>query len=286
MLRNIFLLAALLIQFTVSAQVKEPAITNADWIKPYPAFRIAGNLYYVGTTDLACFLITTPDGHILINTGTAASLPLIRSSVQKLGFKLKDIKILLTTQAHYDHVGAMAAIKKLTGAKFLVNARDSAVMMDGGRSDYELGHLGTSFAPVMPDGILKNRDTIALGDTKLMMLHHPGHTKGSASYLLDVKDGAKTYRVLIANLPTIISDRKFTEITNYPGIAGDFAYTLKNMKQLRFDLWLASHANQFNLQAKHKPNAPYNPAAFADQKGYDAALKELQTSYDKKLKNN
>lgn len=285
--RNFFLLSALLLlQFTATAQVKEPAITNTAWTKSYPAFRIAGNLYYVGTYDLACYLITSSNGHILINTGTAASLSLIRSGVEKLGFKMKDIRILLTNQAHYDHTGAMAAIKKLTGAKLLVNAKDSGVMADGGRSDYELGKLGTSFAPVVPDSVLQDRDTIRLGETKLVMLHHPGHTKGSASYLLDVKDENRTYRVLIANLPTIISDRKFSEIRSYPRIASDFAYTLKKMKQLNFDIWVAAHASQFNLHTKHAPGAPYNPTVFADRKGYDAALKELQEAYDNKIKNN
>jgi metallo-beta-lactamase class B len=287
MRRNIFLIAAFLISHLFTfAQVKEPAITNKEWTKPYPSFRIAGNLYYVGTYDLACYLITTAKGHILINTGTAASLRSIKTNIESLGFSMKDIKILLISQAHYDHTGALSAIKKMTGAKFLVNANDSAVMADGGRSDYELGKLGTSFAPVIPDGVLHNRDSIKLGETKLVMLHHPGHTKGSASYLLDVKDENKTYRVLIANLPTIISDRKFSEIHSYPRIAKDFAYTLKQMKQLNFDIWVAAHASQFDLHTKHRPGAAYNPSAFADRKGYDAALKELQLSYDTKMKNN
>src|ERR1700744_5302028 len=117
--KRIFLFASLVfLSFYTSAQtVVEPVNTHPEWAKAYPPFRIAGNLYYVGTYDLACYLITTPKGNILINTGLAASATIIKESIKSLSFKLADIKILLTTQAHYDHMGAMAEIKKLTGAK-------------------------------------------------------------------------------------------------------------------------------------------------------------------------
>lgn len=284
MLRNTILLSTLLTAgLFAHSQVKEPAFSNSEWTQPYPAFRIAGNLYYVGTYDLGCYLITSSKGHILINTGTAASLDLIRASVSSLGFRMSDIKILLTSQVHYDHVGAMAAIKKVTGAKMMVNEKDSVVLTDGGRSDYELGRLGTSFQPITPDGVLKDGDTIRMGEIEMVMLHHPGHTKGSSSYLVNVKDEKKNYRVLIANMPTIISDRKFSEIHSYPGIATDFAYTLQHMKLLQFDLWLCSHASQFGLHQKHKPGDGYYPKAFEDRKGYDELLSELQEAYDKKM---
>lgn len=115
---------------TASQIVSEPRNTPPEWSKPNAPFRIAGNLYYAGTSDLACYLITTPKGNILINTGLAASAPLIKANIEALGFKLSDTKILLTTQAHYDHMGAMAAIKKLTGAKMMVDEKDSGVMAE------------------------------------------------------------------------------------------------------------------------------------------------------------
>ncbi len=116
------------------------------------------------------------------------------------------------------------------------------------------------------------------------MLHHPGHTKGSCSFLFTVKDEQKSYRVLIANLPTIVTEKPFAEITTYPRIASDYAYTLKAMKNIPFDIWLASHASQFNLHDKHKPGDAYNPAAFIDQQGYDKAINNLQKVYDEKVK--
>lgn len=264
--------------------VKQPRPLPESWSKPCQPFRIAGNLYYVGTYDLASYLITTPKGNILINTGLADSEEQIKKNIKDLGFRFGSIKILLNTQAHYDHLGAMAAIKKKTGAKFMINERDAAVSEDGGRSDYALGSDTSTFKPVKPDRLLQDGDTISLGDMKLVMLHHPGHTKGSCSFVFTVKDEQRAYRVLIANMPTIVTDSSFARLSAYPDIASDYAYTLKAMKALSFDIWLASHASQFDLHTKHKAGDAYNPAAFADRAGYDENLKELQKDYDEKLK--
>lgn len=279
------LIGFLCLGFWACAQkVVQPANTNPDWSKPYPPFQIAGNLYYVGTYDLACYFITTPKGNILINTGLADSAPVIQANIEALGFKFADIKILLTTQAHFDHMGAMAAIKKQTGAKMMVDYGDAGIVADGGRSDYSTGGNVSNYAPVKVDRILHNGNTIKLGGMQLVMLHHPGHTKGSCSFLFDVKDQKRTYRVLIANMPTIVTDRKFSEILTYPNIAKDYAYTLDAMKKLSFDIWLTSHASQVDLQGKHKPGSGYNPDAFVDRKGYDEEMSDLQDAFLKKLK--
>ena len=281
---NIVLAAVLSISTTVNAQkINEPR-TTAEWTATYQPFRIAGNLYYVGTHDLACFLIKTTKGNILINTGLAASESQIKNNIETLGFKFSDIKILLTTQAHYDHVGAMAAVKESTGAKLMVDEKDADVVASGGNSDYELGQYGTSFKPVKADRLLHDSDTISLGDMQIVMLHHPGHTKGSCSFLFTVKDDQRSYRVLIANMPTIVTDKKFTDITTYPAIASDYAYTFQAMKNIKFDLWLASHASQFKMHDKHKPGDTYHPAVFIDHAGYDTALSDLQKKYDEKVK--
>ncbi|RZK58917.1 MAG: subclass B3 metallo-beta-lactamase [Pedobacter sp.] len=268
---------------SAAQNIVEPKDTPSDWSKPYAPFCIVGNVYYVGTYDLACYLIVTEKGNILINTGLANSEQIIGDNIKKLGFKLSDTKILLTTQAHYDHMGAMANIKKATGAKVLVNVNDAQVMKDGGSSDYALGNGVKTYAPLNPDGLLRDKALISLGSTRLVMLDHPGHTKGSCSYMLAVKDKAKTYKVLIANMPTIVTDKKFNEVDAYPNIEKDYARTLKAMKALSFDIWLASHANQFNLHQKHKPSAGYNPTAFVDKKGYEKALADLQRAFDKKV---
>jgi metallo-beta-lactamase class B len=283
--QNILLAAEVsLISLLVNAQkVQEPAVTNAEWSKPYQPFRIAGNLYYVGTYDLGCYLIATPQGNILINTGLAASAPQIKKNIETSGFQFADTKILLTTQAHYDHMGAMAAIKKSTGAQLMVNEKDADVLVTGGSSDYELGKYGTTFEPVTADRLLRDGDTIRLGNMQLVMLHHPGHTKGSCSFLFTVKDDQRSYKVLIANLPTIVTEKSFADIPAYPGIAADYAYTFRAMKNISFDIWLSSHASQFKLHDKHHPGDKYNPAAFKDQAGYDTALSDLQKQYERKV---
>lgn len=289
MIKNTFILATLaiasLISIDTSAQkINEPQNTNTQWSQPYQPFRMVGNVYYVGSYDLACYLIVTPKGNILINTGLAASASMIKENIEALGFKFADTKILLTTQAHYDHVAAMAVIKKLTGAKMMVDDKDAGVLTDGGSSDYELGKNGSTYEPVKVDRLLKNGDTITLGTMRLVMLHHPGHTKGSCSFLFEVNDEHKTYKVLIANMPTIVTDKKFSNIPSYPDIAKDYAYTLDAMKKLSFDIWLSSHASQFGLHTKHKPGDAYNPEAFVDRNGYDKSVSNLEAEYLNKIK--
>jgi metallo-beta-lactamase class B len=285
-LRNTFFTAAFSLSLLTAhaQQVQEPQLNKPEWSTPYQPFRIAGNLYYVGTYDLASYLITTGKGNILINTGLAASAPVIKANIEALGFRLSDTKILLTTQAHFDHMGAMAAIKKMTGAKMMVDAGDSAVVTDGGSSDYALGGHGMVYQPVKIDRILHDRDVIALGDMRITMLHHPGHTKGSCSFLFDVKDDQRSYKVLIANMPTIVTEKSFADIPAYPEVARDYAYTLAAMKNLRFDLWVSSHASQFNLHKKHKPGDAYNPAVFMDRKEYDEQLADLEKEFARKMK--
>jgi len=274
----------LFVNFGFAQKVQEPKNNPKEWSKPYPGFRIVGNIYYVGTYDLASYLIVTGEGNILINTGLAESLASIKSNIRNLGFRYEDTRLLLTSQAHYDHAGALNAIKKETGARMWADWAEADVLRSGGASDYELGRFGASFEPVVPDSLLKDKSIIELGDTKITMLHHPGHTKGSCSYLLTVKDTDRSYEVLIANMPTIITDKKFSQVSAYPNIEKDYAYTLQEMKKIQFDIWLAAHASQFDLHEKHKPGNAYNPAAFIDKAGYEKALKKLEDDFLKKKK--
>jgi metallo-beta-lactamase class B len=284
-----FLIPAFIL-LTAGADIKAQQLaplpmSNKAWSEPTEPFRIAGNLYYVGTYDLGCYLVATPQGHILINTGLAESVPMIKKNIEQLGFKFSDIKILLTTQAHFDHVAGMAEVKKLTKAKMWVDEKDAKALGDGGNSDYYMGGKGAMFVPVKADKLLKNNDTISLGGTKLQLLHHPGHTQGSCSYLVTVKDEKKSYTVLIANLPTILPDTKMSGMPGYPRISEDFGQTLGAMKELQFDLWVASHASQFDMHNKRKKGDAYNPEAFADRAGYDKQLGDIRAQYLKLVNN-
>ncbi|PJJ63034.1 metallo-beta-lactamase class B [Chryseobacterium geocarposphaerae] len=284
-MKKILLLLLLALSYLNNAQtVSEPKNNPAEWSKRYEPFRIAGNLYYVGTYDLASYLIVTDKGNILINTGLADSLPIIKDNIKHLGFRYKDIKILTLTQAHFDHMGAMAEIKKETGAKLYVDSKDAEELKSGGKSDYELGKYGVTFKPVQPDFLLKNNDKIKLGNTTLTLLHHPGHTKGSCSFLFETKDKGETYKILIANLPSIIIDRKFSDVKDYQHIQKDYAETFQAMKNIDFNLWVASHASQFDLHQKRKTGDPYNPKLFMDKENYFKRLKDLENNYLEKVK--
>ncbi|MBS1663366.1 MAG: subclass B3 metallo-beta-lactamase [Bacteroidetes bacterium] len=265
-----------------SAQKLYVPISNPDWTRDRQPFRIAGNLYYVGTFDLASYLITTPKGHILINTGITGSDTAIRKHIEALGFKVTDIKILLATHAHFDHVGAMAAMKRMSGAQLMIQEKDAPIMADGGNSDFDFGGKGPMFPPVKADRLLHNRDVVSLGDMQITVLHHPGHTKGACSFLFTVKDEKRSYRVLIANMPSILDETKLPSMPAYPEVGKDYAHTLDTMPKVQFDLFLASHAGQFDLDKKYKPGSGYHPEVFFDRKGYEAALEVLHKAYLKK----
>ncbi|GAB3021152.1 CAU/MBL1b family subclass B3 metallo-beta-lactamase [Niabella terrae] len=269
--------------FPATAQSVNEPINDSNWVRDYSPFRIVGNMYYVGSYDLAAYLLTGSSGHILVNTGTAASFEMISRHIRELGFKPEDIEVLLTNQAHYDHVGAVADFKKATGAALYVSEGDAAAMRTGGLADYGTGYLGVSFKPAAPDRLLSNGETIRLGELSIKVLAHPGHTQGSSSFIANVNDQHRSYNVLLANIPTIIVDEKFSSITKYPKIREDYEYTLKAMRGLRFDIWVAAHASQFGLHQKHMPGDAYNPKVFMGRAGYDKQLDRCEENFQKKL---
>ena len=257
---------------------------NPDWHKPFPAFHVLGNIYWVGTYDLSSYLITTPEGNILINTGFPDSVPMILAGVEKMGFKFSDIKILTATHAHADHVAGLAEIKRLTGAKMLMYADDVPVLESGGKADFRFGDdAQMRFEPVKVDQQLTDGDKIALGGTELTVHHHPGHTKGATSFSLTVREAGRDYRVLIANMGGINPGVKVSGMPKYPNIAQDYARTFHDQKEMQIDVWLASHAAQFDLHSKYKPGDPYDPNRLVDPKGFLASVERLEKIYRDQL---
>jgi metallo-beta-lactamase class B len=262
----------------------QPATIPATWTRPEAPHRIIGNLYYVGTYDLTSFLITTPQGHILINTGLADSTPQIRKSIQELGFDISAVKLLLTTQAHFDHVAAMAEIQKLTGAKMLATEGDTPALKDGGRSDFLMGPNSASwFTPVRVDGKIRDGQKIKFGGAELTAHIHPGHTPGSVSYTMMIRENGKPYRVLIANLPNINPGTILVGNAKYPGIAEDFERTIAAQKAMDCDVFLSSHAQHYSLHDKFKPGDPYNPDRFVDNAGFHAAVTRYEKAFRDQL---
>lgn len=248
------------------------------WTKPFPAHRVIGNLYAVGMQDLSVFLITSDAGHILINTGLADSTPHIRSNMESLGFRLEDVRILLCMQAHFDHTAALAEIKEITGAEMWGTVKDRRILEDGGFSDPHFGGI-ESFAPVEVDRALSDGEVIELGEIRLTVHDHPGHTEGSSSYSMQVTEGGRDYSVLIANMGTINPGKKMVVNPTYPGVAEDFARTYREQKAMDVDVWVAAHGSQYGLLDKYTPGQPYSPETFVDPDGFVAEVERLEAIY-------
>jgi metallo-beta-lactamase class B len=269
----------------VAAGLPLLAQTDPDWTRPFPPFRIVGNIYWVGSYDLSTYLITTPQGNILINTGIGETAKQIKASVEQLGFTITDTKILTATHGHYDHAAGLAELKRMTGARLVVEERDRELFESGGKRDYLFGDRENfHFDPVTVDATFKDNDTIALGGTVLTAHLHPGHTKGSTSFTLNVAEGGKTYHVVIANMGSINPGTVLSGLRpSYPGIGDDYARTFKAQKDMAIDIWLASHASQFKMLEKHKPGDPYNPDRFVDPQGFKASVEQLERKYQEQL---
>jgi metallo-beta-lactamase class B len=257
-----------------------PLLTLAQ--PPVPPIHIAGNLYYVGDTDLAAFLVVTPKGDILINSGFEYSVKEIRERMKVLGFRFNDIKILLATHAHSDHVAAMATIKRLTGARMLALEQEAELLETGGKTDYLFGSAGW-FPPVRVDQTFKDGGTIELGGTTLTAHLTPGHTKGSTSYTMNITENGREYHVLIANLPVLNEGAVLIKNPRYPGIVADYGRTFDVLRQLPCDIYLTSHAGQFGLRAKFHSGQKYSPDAFVDPYGLPRILSRLETEFEMEL---
>lgn len=266
--------------FCVTATAQQ----NAEWRQPFPPFKLIGNVYWVGTYDLSTYLITTDAGHMLINSGFEDTVPLIAQGIEQLGFKMSDVKILLATHAHFDHVAGLAELKRRTDAEMWMSEADAALLEDGGKSDFRFGDSPeTNFEPVQVDRRLKDQDTITLGGVTLTAHHHPGHTKGATSFTMTVREGGRDYRVAIANMGSINPGVTVSGMPKYPTIGDDYARTFAAQKTLPVDVFLASHASQFGMHRKYKPGDAYDPNRFVDPKGYLAAVERLEGIYREQL---
>ncbi|MBT8147644.1 MAG: subclass B3 metallo-beta-lactamase [Gammaproteobacteria bacterium] len=269
---------ALLLSLTAfSAQAQREA-----WTTPLPGFQVIDNLYGVGTYDLSVFLITSDEGHILINTGLEDSTRLIRANIESLGYRLEDVKILLQMQAHWDHTAALAEIKEITGAQMWTTAKDARILEDGGFSDPHFGGR-QSFIPVSVDKIIREGDMIELGDIRLQVYEHPGHTEGSSSYSMTVNENGRDYKVLIANMGTINPGKQLVVDPTYPGVSEDFASTYRNQKAMEVDVWVAAHGSQYGLHDKYQPGQAYDPDTFVDPDGFVMAVERLEQIYLEQL---
>jgi metallo-beta-lactamase class B len=260
------------------------AAQSPDWTEPFPAFRIAGNLYYVGSRGLATYLIATPAGHILINSDLEANVPMIRASVEKLGFKFSDIKVLLISHAHWDHDAGSAMIKQLTGAKYMVMDADVPVVESGGKDDFEYGGTPTSlYSATKVDRVLHDGDEVKLGDAVLVAHLTPGHTKGCTTWTMKAKEGGKEYNVVIVGSPNVNRGYKLVDNAKYPQIASDYERMFRVLESLPADIFLGAHGAYFGMEAKYARLKDGAPSPFIDPEGYKKFVADKEQEFRTEL---
>jgi len=262
-----------------SAQAQQ--LPGEESNQPFKPFRIIGAIHYVGTNDLACYLITTPAGHILLDTGFEESAPIVRATIEALGFKLQDIKIILSGHAHYDHVGGHADMKAATGARVYASAGDAVVLESGGTKAF---HPLKPFKPVKVDHIVKDGETVRLGGITLTAHLTPGHTEGNTTWTTVVVERGKSYDVVFVGSMSINPGVHMLNYPPWPNIAEVYARSFKILKRLHCDVFLGPHASFFDMQAKFRrlsADPKINP--FIDAQGYRNYLARLEQRYEEQL---
>lgn len=258
--------------------------TDPAWTRPFPPFRIAGNLYYVGSEDLAAYLIATPRGLILINSNLTSSVRQIRHNIESLGFHFGDVKILLISHAHFDHAAGSAAIQRLTGAKYEVMDGDVSAVESGGRADFAFGRDRSMwFPPAHVDRALHDGDKVELGGTVLTAHKTAGHTRGCTTWTMNVNESGRILHIVIVGSPTVLSSYRLVDNKRYPQIASDYRRQFEVLQALPCDIFLGSHAGFFQLEQKYARWKAGDRDAFVDPSGYRNFVAEHEQLFEAAL---
>ena len=276
-------LLALIVTTSVTAQPPQPSgspIDTSNWNTPFPPFKIAGPIYYVGTAELGAYLITTPQGHILIDGGLPEGAPVIADAIRKAGFTVEDIEVLLTTQAHFDHVGSLAALQKMSGGAVMVMQGDVDLVEAGGKGDFLFGNDST-FPPVKVDRVLKDGDTVVLGGVTLKAIHTPGHTKGCTTWTTTITDEGRGLLVVFPGSTTANPGTVLPSMPTYPTVGADYDRTFAIQAALSPDIWLGAHASFFNLADKRARQQAGGPNPFIDPEGWKKSVATRLANHEK-----
>jgi metallo-beta-lactamase class B len=254
------------------------AKATPEWNQPVKPFRIIGNIYYVGASEVSSFLITTPNGHILLDSGFAETVPLIAEGIKHLGFKIEDVKILINSHAHYDHAAGLAELKRLTGGRLMLSEPDAAQVANGGKGDFQWGDTLT-YEPARTDRILHDKDRVELGGVTMIARLTPGHTKGCTTWLTKVTEDGKTRHVVFVGSTTAPG---YTLVDNprYPNIVADYEYTFRLLRSLPCDVFLGPHGSFFKLKEKaQRLDRGEKPNPFIEDKSYRMFLDRTEKSF-------
>jgi metallo-beta-lactamase class B len=287
--RTVFTALGALLLDLAASPFELRADASPDWTTPLPPYRIVGNLYYVGSRDLASFLITTPQGHILINSNLTTSPPQIRTSVEKLGFRWHDVKILLISHAHFDHGAGSAEIKKQTGARYMVLDTDVADVESGGQRNFHYWRQKAMFYPATKvDRILHDGDQVQLGATTLVAHKTAGHTKGCTTWTMVAQEKfaqekARSVNVVIVGSPNLLPGYNLIDDPGYPQMAADFEQQFRTLKALPCDIFLGAHGIYYNMLEKYAKLQSGDTHAFFDSEGYRKFVAEHEQTFQLEL---
>ena len=248
---------------------------------PVPPRRLVGNIYYVGAAGVSSFLITTPEGHLLIDTGFEDTVPIIQQGVAQLGFKPADIKILLSSHAHVDHTGGHALMRQLTGARIYASAGDARVLESGGVDDFiQFPRDTIVYPPVKVDHVVADGEKVALGGVTLTAHLTPGHTRGATTWTMDVTEMGRTYHVVFFSSLTVNPGTHLVHNAAYPEIMRDYEETLARLKQLPCDIFFAPHGHQFGMMEKFaQQDREGGPNCLVDPAGWRSLLTSAEKAF-------
>jgi metallo-beta-lactamase class B len=251
------------------------------WNQPQKPFHIIGNIYFVGTAGLGSYLITTSAGNIILDGALPESAPLIEKNVAALGFRMRDVKYLLNSHAHYDHSGGLAQMKRDSGAQMIASRADAATLNSGRQSSYG-GGWDSQMPPVKVDRIVNTGDKVQLGGTTMTAVVTPGHTKGCTTWTIPVIEAGKSYKVIFY-CSTSVPGYPLLRNREYPQIVSDYQHSFEVLKNMQADVFLAGHTEFFHMKeklARVKPGAP-NP--FVDAGELHRFVLESEQEFSREL---
>jgi metallo-beta-lactamase class B len=275
----LFLLVALLTaSMTVAAEESFEA-QRARWNAPAPPFRIIGNVSYVGTTEIGAYLISGPEGHVLIDGGMEESAPRIAANIRQLGFAIEDIRYILVNHGHWDHAGGVAELQRLSEARVVAGVADTADLISG----LNARRRDTArFPPVRVDKAVIDGDLIEVGPIRLRAHSTPGHTPGCTSWTLGIRDGDRDLDILFACSLTVAGQRLIGD-AGYPNAAADFEASFARLRSLRADVFLGFHAGHFGLEDKRRRLRDGDPQAFIDPDELARQIDRAEAAYQQAL---
>jgi metallo-beta-lactamase class B len=253
---------------------------HGPYSEPVEPFRIIGNIHYVGARNIASYLITTPAGHILIDTGTNEMHPVIRAGVEKLGFKLQDIRILLSGHAHFDHIQGHAAMKRASGAQVMAIGGDASAL-EAGRDLSPLGDEG--WDPVKVDRVLKDGDTVTVGGTTLRAVWTPGHTPGCTTWTTTAQDSGTSYSVVFQACAGPNAGVKLLGHPRFPTLVEDTLRSFQIQKQLKPDIYLPMHPESLFAGKVERIKAGERPHPLRNPDGWTKLIADNEATFQQRV---